>query len=177
MRLIKAAGQWQCLYRAVDSSGETIDFLPPERRDAAASKPFLVNALAETASFARVINVASPVDMGRQTCSISPRVAARARLVTNLARRTAPELPRPLRRPRCASGSTLLVAAKPLSWRALFREQPETRFGSSPPPAPGGFSATNNGHAGTAGIRIAPTACGLRHLLAAIGMRECAATD
>ena len=56
--LIKVAGQWKYLYRAVDSSGETIDFLLSERRDAAAAKQFLANALAETAPIRpRVINV------------------------------------------------------------------------------------------------------------------------
>jgi IS6 family transposase len=34
--LIKVRGQWKYLYRAVDSTGETIDFLLSEQRDAAA---------------------------------------------------------------------------------------------------------------------------------------------
>lgn len=56
--LIKVAGRWKYLYRAVDSRGGTIDFLLSERRDAAAAKQFLVNALAETAPIRpRVINV------------------------------------------------------------------------------------------------------------------------
>jgi len=56
--LIKVRGQWKYLYRAVDSSGETIDFLLSEQRDAATAKRFLVNALAETAPVRpRVINV------------------------------------------------------------------------------------------------------------------------
>jgi transposase-like protein len=40
--LIKVAGRWKHLYRAVDSRGATIDFLLSERRDAAAAKQFLV---------------------------------------------------------------------------------------------------------------------------------------
>ena len=46
------------LYRAVDSTGETIDFLLSEQRDAATAKQFLMNALAQTAPVRpRVINV------------------------------------------------------------------------------------------------------------------------
>ena len=56
--LIKVRGQWKYLYRAVDSTGETIDFLLSEQRDAATAKQFLVNALAQTAPVRpRVINV------------------------------------------------------------------------------------------------------------------------
>ena len=56
--LIKVRGQWKYLYRAVDSTGETIDFLLSEQRDAATARQFLVNALAQTAPVRpRVINV------------------------------------------------------------------------------------------------------------------------
>jgi transposase, IS6 family len=39
------AGKWTYLYRAVDSTGATIDFLLSARRDAAAAKRFFQNAL------------------------------------------------------------------------------------------------------------------------------------
>jgi len=39
------AGKWTYLYRAVDSSGASIDFLLSAKRDAAAAKRFLQRAL------------------------------------------------------------------------------------------------------------------------------------
>ena len=51
-------GKWTYLYRAVDSSGATIDFLLAVRRDAAAAKRFFQNALhAPGHPRPRVINV------------------------------------------------------------------------------------------------------------------------
>ena len=41
---IRVAGQWTYLYRAVDSTGDTIDFLLSARRDAAAAKRFFQKA-------------------------------------------------------------------------------------------------------------------------------------
>lgn len=41
----RVAGKWTYLYRAVDSSGATIDFLLSAKRDAAAAKRFLHSAL------------------------------------------------------------------------------------------------------------------------------------
>jgi len=38
---IKVKGQWMYLYRAVDSSGKTLDFLLTKRRNTAAAKRFL----------------------------------------------------------------------------------------------------------------------------------------
>jgi IS6 family transposase len=43
----KVKGTWTCLYRAVDSLGQTIDFLLSPRRDAAAAKRFFRKALAQ----------------------------------------------------------------------------------------------------------------------------------
>ena len=52
------AGQWRYLYRAVDSTGATIDFYLSEKRDAAAAKLFLRKALAgQNHPGPRVINV------------------------------------------------------------------------------------------------------------------------
>jgi transposase, IS6 family len=53
---VRIAGEWTYLYRAVDSSGATIDFLLSRRRDAEAAKCFLRKALKEHPR-PRVINV------------------------------------------------------------------------------------------------------------------------
>ena len=42
---VRVAGRWTYLYRAVDSSGETIDFMLSPKRDAIAAKQFLQMAL------------------------------------------------------------------------------------------------------------------------------------
>jgi transposase-like protein len=42
---IRVKGKWVYLYRAVDSSGATIDFLLSAKRDAAAAERFLGKAL------------------------------------------------------------------------------------------------------------------------------------
>ena len=44
---IRVKGSWTYLYPAVDSFGQTIDFLPSARRDAAAAKRFFRKALAQ----------------------------------------------------------------------------------------------------------------------------------
>jgi transposase-like protein len=55
---IKVKGENKYLYRAVDSVGQTIDFLPAARRDAASAKRFLRKALpASGNAVPRVINV------------------------------------------------------------------------------------------------------------------------
>ena len=55
---IKVKGQERFLYRAVDSTGQTIDFLLTAQRDAAAAKRFLRRALAQSGNpMPRVINV------------------------------------------------------------------------------------------------------------------------
>jgi IS6 family transposase len=54
---IRVKGKWVYLYRAVDSSGGTIDFLLSAKRDAAAAKRFLAKALGrEKHPAPRVIN-------------------------------------------------------------------------------------------------------------------------
>jgi transposase-like protein len=42
---IKVKGQWYYLYRAVDKTGQTIDFLLTEQRDERAAKRFLTQAI------------------------------------------------------------------------------------------------------------------------------------
>jgi transposase-like protein len=55
---IKVKGQERFLYRAVDSTGQTIDFLLTAKRDASAAKRFFRRALAQSGNLPpRVINV------------------------------------------------------------------------------------------------------------------------
>jgi transposase-like protein len=55
---VRVAGKWVYLYRAVDSAGETIDFMLSPKRDLVAAKHFLQLALWHTrAASPRVINV------------------------------------------------------------------------------------------------------------------------
>ena len=55
---VKVAGKWAYLYRAVDSTGDTIDFLLSPNRDLTAAKLFLRLALSGTGGIRpRVINV------------------------------------------------------------------------------------------------------------------------
>ena len=42
---IKVVGQWKYLYRAVDKSGDTVDFLLTAKRDKAAARRFLERAI------------------------------------------------------------------------------------------------------------------------------------
>lgn len=56
--MVRVAGHWTYLYRAVDSTGETIDFMLSPKRDAVAAKHFLQMALWRTGQHRpRVINV------------------------------------------------------------------------------------------------------------------------
>jgi len=55
---VRVAGTWTYLYRAVDSTGETIDFMLSPKRDVVAAKHFLQTALWRTGQMRpRVINV------------------------------------------------------------------------------------------------------------------------
>ena len=55
---VRVVGVWTYLYRAVDSTGETIDFMLSPKRDAVAAKHFLQMALWRTGQIRpRVINV------------------------------------------------------------------------------------------------------------------------
>lgn len=55
---IKVRGEWKYLYRAVDSTGQTLDFLLTAKRDAAAAKRFFRKAMkAIHTQEPRVINV------------------------------------------------------------------------------------------------------------------------
>ena len=54
---VKVAGKWAYLYRAVDSAGETIEFMMSPNRDLIAAKLFLQLALSRGGPSPRVINV------------------------------------------------------------------------------------------------------------------------
>jgi IS6 family transposase len=54
---IRVAGKWTYLYRAIDSAGDTIDFLLSPNRDLIAAKGFLRLALSAGQVRPRVINV------------------------------------------------------------------------------------------------------------------------
>lgn len=55
---VRVAGPWTYLYRAIDSAGNTIDFLLSPYRDAVAAKGFLQLAIAQAGRIQpRVINV------------------------------------------------------------------------------------------------------------------------
>ena len=54
---VRVAGNWVYLYRAVDSAGDTIDFMWSPNRDLVAAKQFLQLALHRTRRRPRVINV------------------------------------------------------------------------------------------------------------------------
>jgi len=54
---VKVAGDWAYLYRAVDSSGETIDFMLSPKHDLIAAKLFLRLALSAGGPPPRLINV------------------------------------------------------------------------------------------------------------------------
>ena len=54
---VRVAGNWAYLYRAVDSAGETIDFMLSPKRDLTAAKLFLRLVLSASGGTPRVINV------------------------------------------------------------------------------------------------------------------------
>src|SRR5262245_13324070 len=71
---VKVAGAWAYLYRAVDSSGETIEFMLSPKRDLIAAKLFLRLALSGGAPRPRVINVDGYPDLSQ--IGASGRIAA-----------------------------------------------------------------------------------------------------
>jgi transposase-like protein len=64
---VRVKGQGRYLYRALDSTGATIDFFLSAKRDAAAARRFLAQAMAET-------NPSHPAGrQHRQTCRLGAR--------------------------------------------------------------------------------------------------------
>ena len=80
---VKVAGEWAYLYRAVDSAGETIEFMLSPKRDLIAATMFLRLALSGQGPRPRVINVdghpayASAVADLKQTGELSRRCRCR----------------------------------------------------------------------------------------------------
>jgi transposase-like protein len=85
---IKVAGNWVYLYRTVDSTGETIEFMLSPKRDLIAAKLFLRLALSGGGPRPRVINVdghpayASAIAELKQTVNSVDDVAAAPRLTS-----------------------------------------------------------------------------------------------
>ena len=84
---VKVGGQWAYLYRAVDSAGETIEFMLSPKRDLIAAKLFLRPALSGGAPHPRVINVhghpayASAIAELKQTGDSAAAVVAERHLI------------------------------------------------------------------------------------------------
>ena len=84
---VKVAGSWAYLYRAVDSAGETIEFMLSPKRDLIAAKLFQRLALSGGGPSPRVINVdghpayASAVADLQQTGELGRRCRSRTRLI------------------------------------------------------------------------------------------------
>ena len=80
---VRVAGHWAYLYRAVDSAGETIEFMLSPKRDLIAAKLFLRLALSGGGSAPRVINVdghpayASAITALKQSGDLSRRCCCR----------------------------------------------------------------------------------------------------
>jgi transposase-like protein len=80
---VKVAGNWAYLYRAVDSAGETIEFMLSPKRDLVAAKLFLRLALSARGPSPRVINVdghpayPSAIDELQETGELSRRCRCR----------------------------------------------------------------------------------------------------
>jgi transposase-like protein len=80
---VKVAGNWAYLYRAVDSTGQTIEFMLSPKRDLIAAKMFLRLALSRGGPRPRVINVdghpayASAVAELKQTGELGRRCRCR----------------------------------------------------------------------------------------------------
>lgn len=76
---VKVAGEWAYLYRAIDSAGETIEFMLSPNRDLIAAKLFLRLALSGGGPAPRVINVdghpayAGAVNELKRTGELGPR--------------------------------------------------------------------------------------------------------
>jgi len=76
---IKVKGEDKYLYRAVDSTGQTIDFLLTAKRDAAAAKRFFRKALSSPSNpVPRVINVDKNPAYAAAVEALRPRVPCRA---------------------------------------------------------------------------------------------------
>ena len=78
---VRVKGRWTYLYRAVDSRGQTIDFLLAARRDTAAAKRFFRKAMAQP-------HVANPRTLTVDKNPAYPRAVADMKSDSQLSRRT-----------------------------------------------------------------------------------------
>ena len=78
---VRVKGRWTYLYRAVDSRGQTIDFLLAARRDTAAAKRFFRKAIAQP-------HVANPRTLTVDKNPAYPRAVADMKSDGQLSRRT-----------------------------------------------------------------------------------------
>ena len=86
---VRVKGRWTYLYRAVDSRGQTIDFLLSARRDAAAAERFFRKAFAQ-------LHTVNPQHHGRQ----EPRVPKSGRGNEERTRAVAPLSSAPMQIPQ-----------------------------------------------------------------------------
>jgi hypothetical protein len=124
---IRVAGQWSYLYRAVDSAGNTIDFLLSPYRDLIAAKSFLQLAVAHAGRIQpRVINVdghpaypAAVADLKQSVFTYSGEschaVSGRYGLSGNYA--DSGPSGRSFRKPRLSSGTLIDAQQQDQNWR------------------------------------------------------------
>lgn len=79
---IKVKGQWTYLYRAVDRNGQTIDFMLSERRNLAAARRFLKQAISTNGVPDRVVIDKSGANLaGLQAVNVSLKFTGSGRVV------------------------------------------------------------------------------------------------
>lgn len=79
---IKVKGQWTYLYRAVDLNGQTIDFMLSERRNLAAARRFLKQAISTNGVPDRVVIDKSGANLaGLQAVNVSLKFTGSGRVV------------------------------------------------------------------------------------------------
>ena len=120
---IKVAGNWAYLYRAVDSAGETIEFMLSPKRDLIAAKLFLRLALSGGGQDPRVINV----DGHPAYASAGVELKHTDELGRRCRCRTAPYLTTSSSRTIASSRSGLSRAWDSDRWRALLERLRATR--------------------------------------------------
>jgi transposase, IS6 family len=101
---VKVNGRWKYLYRAVDSRGQTIDFLLSAKRDAGAAKRFFRKALAQP-------HTLNPRTITVDKNAAYPKATAEMKKDGELWRRS--EIPEQHRRARPPAGETI---NRPRAW-------------------------------------------------------------
>ena len=108
---VRVKGRWTYLYRAVDSRGQTIDFLLAARRDTAAAKRFFRKALAQP-------HTVNPRTLTVDKNPAYPRAVAEMKETANLAPFPSPAMQVPEQHRR--AGSSAHQASGP-TWARLRR--------------------------------------------------------